>query len=152
MQRSGSQKVLLVLSIIDIIGAALMLLAGLAVMLGGAAIGAVDPMEASAALEGTGVTQGQAGMLVGIGGFFIIIGGAVELIMGILGIRAANDNQKIMPVWVLAIISLIFSVIGLISAIAGGTFATQGASAIVSLIIAGLMMWIANNIKQEAGK
>ena len=40
MQRSGSQKVLLVLSIIDIIGAALMLLAGLAFMLGGAAIGA----------------------------------------------------------------------------------------------------------------
>ena len=25
----------------------------------------------------------------------------LELIMGILGIRAANDNQKIMPVWVL---------------------------------------------------
>lgn len=152
MQRSASQKVLLVISIIDIIGAALMLLAGLAFMLGGAVIGAIDPTEASEALSGTGVTQGQIGIFVGVGGFVIIMAGVIELVLGILGVRAANDNQKIMPVWIVSIISLAFGIIGLIAIIAGGAFATQGVSGIVSLIISALMLWVANNIKKEAGR
>ena len=41
MQRSGSQKVLLVLSILNIIGAVLILLGGLSLLLGGAVFGAV---------------------------------------------------------------------------------------------------------------
>ena len=152
MQRSGSQKVLLVLSILNIIGAVLGLLGGLAIMLGGAFFGAVPASEAASALEGTGVTQGEAGALVGVLGFVVILSGVIELVMGILGVRAANDNQKIMPVWVLSIASLVLNAIALVSTIVNGTFGTQGASSIVGLILAVLMMWIANNIKREAGR
>lgn len=152
MERSSSQKVLLVLSILNIIGAVIVLLGGLAMMLGGAFIGTVDPVEASATLDGSGITQGAAGAIAGIAGFLLIFAGVIELILGILGVRAANDNQKIMPVWVLAIIQLILSAISLISTITGGSFSSQGMSTIISLVIAILIMWIANNIKREAGK
>ena len=152
MQRSGSQKVLLVLSIIGIIGAVLVLISGLMTMLGGALFGAMSSSEAAAALSGTDLTQGQAGVLFGLGGLFVVLLGVVELILGILGVRAANDNQKIMPVWILAIIEVVLCVISLILTITGGSFSTEGASAIISLIIAALIMWIANNIKREAGK
>ena len=152
MQRSGSQKALLVLSILNIIGAVLALLSGLAMMMGGALIGAVDSSEAAAALQGTGVTQGEIGVVAALAGFMVIFGGIVELIMGILGVRAANNNQKIMPVWVLAIISLVLNAIGLVAAIVNGSFATQGVSYILALILVVLMMWIANNIKREAGR
>ena len=152
MQRSGSQKALLVLSILNIVGAVFALLGGLSIMLGGALFGAVDSSEAASALAGTGVTQGEAGALVGMTGFLIVFAGIIELLVGILGIRAANDNQKIMPVWVLAIIEVVLCVISLISTIAGGSFGSSGASAILSLIFAALIFWIANNIKKEAGK
>jgi len=152
MQRSGSQKVLLVLSILNIIGAVLALLGGLAMMMGGALIGAVDSSEAAAALAGSGVSQGELGVVAALGGFLVIFAGVIELVMGILGVRAANDNQKIMPVWVLSIISLILNAVGFIACIVNGSFGTQGATYIISLILAALMMWIANNIKQEAGK
>ena len=152
MQRSGSQKVLLVLSILNIIAAVLMLLGGLLVMLGGAMFGAAPASDAAAALQGTGVTQGEAGALVGVAGFVIVFAGIVELLVGILGVRAANDNQKVMPVWVLSIIQVVLYAISLGMIITGGSFGTQGASAIISLILAVLVLWIANNIKREAGK
>ena len=152
MQRSGSQKALLVLSIINIIFAVFAILTGVAFMLGGSLFGAVDSSQATAALSGTGVTQGEAGALVGIAGYIILFSGVIELVLGILGVRAANDNQKIMPVWILAIIQLILYAISLITAITGGSFGRNGLSAIISLILAALIMWIANNIKREAGK
>ena len=152
MQRSGSQKALLVISIINIVFAVIALLGGLMLMFGGALFGAVNSSEAAAALAGSGISQGQLGAIAGIGGFVIIVSGVVELILGILGVRAANDNQKIMPVWIFAIIQLVLGVISLISIIGGGSFSTQGGSAIFSLILAAVVMWIANNIKKEAGK
>ena len=51
--------------------------------------------------------------------------------------------------WVLAIIGLVGAVISLIMSIAQGAF---NASSILSLALSGLMFWIANNIKTEAGK
>ena len=152
MQRSGSQKALLVLSIINIIFAVIALLAGLTLMLGGALFGAAPASDASAALSGSGITQGEAGAFAGIAGIAIVFGGVIELILGILGVRAANDNQKIMPVWVLAIIQLVLSAISLITTITDGSFGTQGTSTVASLALAVLIMWLANNIKREAGR
>ena len=140
MQRSRSQKVLLVLSILSIISAVI------------AAFGAADSAEAASVLEGSGITQGEAGLLASGARLVIICEGIVELIMGILGIRAANDNRKIMPVWVISIIELVLSAISLITTIVNGSFATQSVSVIATLVFAGLMMWIANNIKMEAGR
>ena len=152
MQRSGSQTALLVFSILDIIAAVLMLLGGLTVMLGGAVFGAIDSSEAAAALAGSGVTPAEAGVMAGLAGILIVFGGIIELIVGILGVRAANDNQKIMPVWVLAIIQLVFCAVNLITTVVGGSFATQGVSQIFSLAFAVIILWLANNIKREAGK
>ena len=152
MERSGSQKVLLVISILNIIGAVLGILMGIMMITGGALVGAVDSSEAASALAGSGLTQGELSGLAGIGGIVMLVAGVIELILGILGVRAANDNQKIMPVWIVAIVELVLCIIGLIVIIVNGSFSTQGASTIVSLVFAGFTMWIANNIKTQAGK
>lgn len=152
MQRSGSQAALLVLSILNIIAAVLMLLGGLAIMLGSAFFGAVDSSEAAAALAGSGVTQGEAGALTALAGFIFVFAGIIELVLGILGVRAANDNQKIMPVWVLAIIQVALYVIAIIVAIIDGSFGASAFSYILSLVFGILLFWVANNIKKQAGK
>lgn len=145
MDRSGSQKALLVISIITIIGGALIVLSGLLVACGGMAVGAAASGDASIDPS----TGAAAASVLGVGGIILMLPGILSIIEGILGIRAANDNQKIMPVWVLSILGLIFGVIGLIMSIVQGNFQW---SSVVSVIISGLMFWIANNIKQEAGK
>ena len=107
----------------------------------GAAASADGSVDASTGAAATAV--------LGVGGILLTVPGIISILEGVLGVRAANDNQKIMPVWVLAIIGLVFGVIGLIMSIVQGNFQW---SSVVSVIISGLMFWIANNIKQEAGK
>lgn len=152
MQRSGSQKALLVLSIISIVFAALGILASIAAIAGGAMFGAAPAQDVSDALSGTGVTQGEASAVIGIVGLVLLLGCAFELLVGILGIRAANDNQKIMPVWWLTLITLILDVIGVVMGLMGGSSGSDVTSSIVGIVVAALMFWIANNIKREAGK
>jgi uncharacterized membrane protein len=151
MERSGSQKVLLVLSILNIVVAVLGLIVGIMAIAGGALFGAVDSSEAASALQGTGATQGQVAAGVSLAGLFLLLACVVELIEGILGVRAANDNQKIMPVWVLALIGVIISFIGAMSLAIQGQF-LENPSMVGSLIGSALMFWIANNIKRQAGK
>ena len=152
MERSGSQKFLLVISIINIVFAAIGILGGIAGIMGGAFFGAADPQEVSSALSGTGVTQGEAsGLVVGVF-LFVLLACIVELIVGILGVRAANDNQKIMPVWVLALIQVILYAITIIMSIVNGSFASDGISNVLSLAFGILLFWVANNIKKQAGK
>ena len=150
MQRSGSQKALLVLSILKIIGAVLLFLVGLLAVL---ALGTVPEAEMASVAAEAGVSTEEA---LGAGfaiGAVMIVAGIIDLILGILGVRAANDNQKIMPVWVLALISLIFGIIGAISGIVSGDIdGSQIGSYIVSIIVSILIFWIANNIKREAGR
>jgi hypothetical protein len=71
------------------------------------------------------------------------------LVQGVLGIRAANDNQKIMPVWFISLISLAFSISNVITALFQGNF---GIATVVSLLVPSLVFWAANTIKAEAGK
>ena len=88
-----------------------------------------------------------------VGAFlFVLIACVIELIVGILGVRAANDNQKIMPVWVLALIDVIMYAIGIIFTVVNGDFGSQGLSAILSLVFGLLLFWVANNIKKQAGR
>ena len=151
MQRSGSQKALLVISIITIIFAVIGLIVSVMAIAGGALFGTVDPSQAAGALDGAGATQGEVAAGVTLFGLVLLIACIVELIEGILGIRAANDNQKIMPVWVLAIIGIVISCIdGVALAIQGQL--TENPSIIASLIMSVWIFWIANNIKTQAGK
>ena len=140
--RSSSQKFLLVVSIIDIVGGAFVIIAGLMTGILGAGVG-ISGAQA-------GLTSSQAATAAG--GLTLItvlafLSGGFDLVEGILGLRAANDNQKIMPVWILSIVSLVIIVIEIIMSLFQGGFSF---TYILSLIISGLMFWIANNIKQEA--
>ena len=67
------------------------------------------------------------------------------MLCGIFGIRAANDSTKVGIVWVFTLIDLILCVVGIIVAIAQGTFQW---SLVFSLIPAAIMFWLANNIKK----
>lgn len=146
--RSQSQKILFVVSIINIVAGAFALLAALLSLVGFAALGA----STAADLQASGVSVQDASLAGGaltIIGIVALFSGVISVVEGILGIRAANDNQKIMPVWVLALISMALYIFSTISSIVNGTFSV---STLVGLVIAGLMFYVANTIKQEAGK
>ena len=147
MERSGSQKALLVLSIIEIVCAVLALIGGISIIALGGYIGAglmagqLTPNQAA---------YGSAG--IAILSIVIIVSAVWSLLCGIFGIRAANDNQKIMIVWVFTLIGVILGIIGIVASIINGTSMQNMVSLIISLIFDALLFWIANNIKREAGK
>lgn len=147
MQRSGSQTALLVFSIIEIIGAVLVLLAAFAAIAATGLIG-VAGTTGDLTAEETAIGAAMGGIL----SIVLVIGGVWSLLCGIFGIRAANDNQKIMIVWVFVIIGLVLNAVGLVMSIINGTFTNDVFSAIVPLAINVIMFVICNNIKREAGK
>ena len=112
------------------------------------AIASMSPAElASAGLEG--VTAEEASMaLMGIA-IVSIVSSIWGLLCGIFGIRAANNNQKIMVVWVFLLIAVILDAVDIIYSLVNGSFQW---SALLSLAVAVFMWWIANNVKKEAGK
>ena len=112
------------------------------------AIASMSPAElASAGLEG--VTAEEASMaLMGIA-IVSIVSSIWGLLCGIFGIRAANNNQKIMVVWVFLLIAVILDAVDVIYSLVNGSFQW---SALLSLAVAVFMWWIANNVKKEAGK
>ena len=57
-----------------------------------------------------------------------------------------------MPVWVLSLIGLIGSVVGVVMSIANGSIGAQAVNLIAMLAGSALMFWVANNIKKQAGK
>ncbi|MBQ9042446.1 MAG: hypothetical protein IJ111_06485 [Eggerthellaceae bacterium] len=138
---------LLVISIIEIVGAVLGLIAGISTGLLGGAVGTAGMTGELTADE---VAAGSAGLAVLSA--IIIIEAVWSLLCGIFGVRAANDNQKIMIVWVFALIGVIVGVVGLVYAIVNGSFGQNAISLIVGLVLDVLLFWIANNIKREAGK
>lgn len=144
MERSGSQKALLVFSIIEIVGAVLIFLTGILLIVGVGALGSAS----SADLAAAGVSASNAGLAAGVGSMIAILCifmAIWSLLCGIFGIRAANDSTKVGIVWVFTLIDLILCVIGIIVAIAQGTFQW---SLVFSLIPAAIMFWLANNIKK----
>ena len=153
MQRTGFQKALLVVSVLSIIGAVLNILGGLGLMGGGALLGgsaASAELEAAAAEAGT-TTTGIAATFIG-GGLGVVAAGILSGIEGVLGIRAANDATKIKPVWIIAVIGLVLAVLGLVLTFGMGLNTPENiGSAVGSIIGNGLMFWIANSIKVQAG-
>lgn len=155
MNRSGSQKFLLVMSIINIVFGALGIIIGLMAMAGGAVIGAVNTPEITSAFNESGVPQSAAAIMVVAGSMLIVITSIVDVIVGILGVRAANDNQKIMPVWVLCLIDLVLTVVSVGMTLAQGNAFSDPSnifSIVLTLALSVLMFYAANNIKREAGK
>lgn len=148
MERSGSQKFLKVISIIDIVIGVLAIIMSIVTITVGGAVGVVsDDVVASGEVTASDVAMASGAM--SIIGVFALIVGALILVEGILGLRAANDPNKIMPVWVLSLIGLAGGGVGLVM-----TIAQSGnvLSSLFSLLGSCLMFWVANNIKHQAGK
>lgn len=140
--KSGSRKMLKFFGVLDIIFGILGLIFGIIVAATGG-IGAAAPETAA----DTSLQMGVAALLVI--GIFLIIAGLIDLIVGILSVRASNNPKKIGPVWMLALISLIFNLISVIYTIAQGGGSNVW-SAIVSLAIAAIVFFVANSVKKEA--
>lgn len=143
MKRSASQTALLVLSILQIIGAVILLLGAVATgMLGGFAgqISAAD-------YESMGVTQAEFTEAMVYLTIALVITAIVSLLCGIFGIRAANNASKVGIVWVFCLINLVLGIAGLVYSLVNGTFEWR----IVWPLVTSLVMFvIANNIKRQA--
>lgn len=148
MERSSSQKTLFVLSIINIVMGALSILAGIMSFVGARILGSATEQE----IVEAGVTAESVSYVAtafGVLSVLVLIIGGLSVLEGVLGIRAANDRQKIMPVWVFSIIGLVFSCANTVLSIVQGGFS---ASTVISLALNAAMFWISNNIKKEAGR
>ena len=137
MQKTTSQKALKVISIIMIVFAALTLLLGIGGIVTGGALG----------ILGAGI--GDAGSAA-VAGFVILLGGAINLAIGIFGLRGANDPRKIGAFYALAIIGLAFAVLSALGTFFGGS-ADGGdiASALFGLVLPLVCVLLAYNIKKE---
>ena len=153
MQKTTSQKALKVISIIMIVFAALTLLLGIGGIVTGGALGILGAGigdAGSAALVG-GVAAGAGLALPPAGdGFVILLGGAINLAIGIFGLRGANDPRKIGAFYALAIIGLAFAVLSALGTFFGGS-ADGGdiASALFGLVLPLVCVLLAYNIKKE---
>jgi membrane associated rhomboid family serine protease len=93
------------------------------------------------------------------GDYTVIIFGAILAVSAILSLvyahlerAAAKDPTKIMPVWVLSILSVAMSVGSIICNLVQHVAIADMGSSLVGLAISILMLFVANNIKKEAGK
>ena len=146
MERSGSQKALLVLSIIEIVGAVFAFLAGALFLFAGGVLGGASSAELAA--DGISATEAAQAASISVAlAIVLIVMGIWGLLCGIFGIRAANDASRIGIVWVFCLIDLILCIVSLIMALVGGTFEW---SILLSLVVAAFMFWLAGNIKRQA--
>ena len=81
---------------------------------------------------------------------FLLYGGAINLAIGIFGLRGANDPRKIGAFYALAIIGLAFAVLSALGTFFGGS-ADGGdiASALFGLVLPLVCVLLAYNIKKE---
>ena len=131
-----SRKILKIFGIISIIIGALGAIIGIVGVVGGGAL--------ASAGDDMSLGVGAAAIIVSV---VLLVSGIVSLLEGIFSVRAANDVSKIMPAWVFAIISLVFSVIGIFTNIKSGT--SSIVSAIIGLGISVLIFVAANTIKKS---
>ena len=145
MERSGSQKVLRVLSIIQIIVAIIVLIVGAMGFIAAGEVGTIQTGD----VETNSIVQGTVGTIAVAFGVIVVIIGIWNLLCGVFGLRAANDNTKIMIVWVFLLIGMIIELIAAAFAILNAFQDTSFWSVVVALVWSVFMFWIANNIKKE---
>ncbi len=144
MQKTTSQKALKVISIIMIVFAALTLLLGIGGIVTGGALGILG------AGSGDAGSAALVGGVAAVAGFVILLGGAINLAIGIFGLRGANDPRKIGACYALAIIGLAFAVLSALGTFFGGSAAGGDIySALFGLVLALVCVLLAYNIKKE---
>jgi hypothetical protein len=150
-QRTGKQKALLVISIIIIVIAVLGILSCISIALGGGILASY--LAASHSTSANNVLA--VGGLSAVVGFIGVVACVIDLLIGILGVRGANDASKIGPFNVFAYIGLAIAIIDLVCVIVAmctgtGSRGTMVVSAIIDLILPALCVWLGRGIKNEA--
>lgn len=135
---SGSQLYIKIISILNIIGGALFLLIGILAIFGKNVVGD------SALIEQAGNAEAPAAVTAFI--IALILSGVFSLISGIIGQRAANDPKKAGPLIILSALSLCVGIAGIVAATIGGGFKLES---IIKLVPPALMLWCANNVKNQ---
>ncbi len=145
----NARQTLKILGILTIIAGVLGLLAAIGIFAGGAML------FGEAANSGALATADQQSVLVATGGFTVLgimslVGGIVDLLLGIFSVRASNDFSKVQPAWVFSIIGLILAVIGVVVNLSSGINYTSIASSVTAIVFSACIFWAANTIKQNA--
>lgn len=145
MEMTLSRKVLNIAGILDYIAGGFTFLLG-AVIAGAGVLAMNNPEFAQDMPTDLGV------FTVLIIGIALAAGALLTMIYAHLERAAAKNPAKIMPVWVLSILSAALSVGSLISSLVQHVAFADMRASLVSLAFSILMLIIANNIKKEAGK
>lgn len=150
MNNNTSKTIIRVVSILNYIEGAIYLLGAAFFFVGGAMLGTADPASTTELVQETGMSASEMAGMTGMVGAGLVISGIMALIIGFLGMRAYKDPSKIMPVWVLSIISLVLSILALGFSIFSGSAPADLLRPVVTVAMSGLMFWAANNIKTGA--
>ena len=145
MEMTLSRKVLNIAGILDYIAGGLSLLLGFAVI--GAGAFAMNNPEIAKDLPAN--LGAQTVLIIGIA---LAAGAILTMVYAHLERVAAKNPAKIMPVWVLSILSVGFSVFTLISDLTRHAALADMGPNFAGLVFGILMLVIANNIKKEAGR
>ena len=136
---SGSQKALKVVSILLIIYAVVMALFGIFMV-------ATGSLLSGETINVDGTAQAANVMAAALGGG-MIVGGVIDLIIGLLGLRGAKNPRKVGPFFVLCIIGLVLGLVSLGMSIAQGSFNPWS---LVSLVIIVVCLYLSSQVKKQA--
>ena len=145
MEMTLSRKFLNVAGILEYIFGALSLI--LAVVIAGAGIYVIQKPNLALALPRD---FGDYTLL--IVGIALIASSVFSIVYGHLERAAAKDPAKIMPVWVLSLLSVVLDAVGIVLSLSQGAAITALATHFVGLAISILVLAAANNIRKETGR
>ena len=145
MEMTLSRKVLNIAGILDYIAGGFTFLLG-AVIAGAGVLAMNNPEFAQDMPTDLGV------FTVLIIGIALTAGALLTMIYAHLERAAAKNPAKIMPVWVLSILSVLLNIGNLIHNLMMHVAIAEMGSCFTGLAISILMLVIANNIKKEAGR
>lgn len=95
-------------------------------------------------VSGTALNASSAALALGVG---TIVGGAINLLIGFLGLRGAKNPKKIGAFFVLCIIGLVLGVAGIVLNIVNGAFQWTN---LISVVIVAVCTYLATAIKKQA--
>ena len=136
---SGSQKALKVVSVLLIIYAVVMTAFGIFLVADGSFL-------AGETIDVNGTAEAANVMAAALGGG-TIVGGIVDLVIGLLGLRGAKNPRKVGPFFVLCIIGLVLGLVGLGMSLAQGTFDLWS---LVSVVIVAVCLYLSAQVKKQA--
>lgn len=139
---SGARKALKVMSILTIVMAIIQIVTAALIVFGSSFMVGMQEAE----LNGSTVDVGVALMGVGV---MALVSSVVSLIVGILGVRGANDPSKIGPYKVIAIIGLALCVIQAAASLFTDQIASFGISGVLSLVFMAVLVFLAFKIEKE---